>query len=266
MEGLVKAGAFDCIKNNRRALLNSIPNIILKSKNLFENKLINQINLFNDESVNENDFLNDQEEWNNDEKLSKEFETLGFYISDHPLNQYRSIFSKYNIISYDDFNQKSDILSSNVACTILKVQEKKTSKGNSYAIVKFSDLSSVFELFIFSDLFLTNREILVEGNSLMITLIKNISDEETRQRKINVKKIIPLKDVVNKPINEVIIQINNMKDLEKIKKLSSKDGKTKVSIKYKDKDKILHFELSKLRNLDHNSLNLLQIDGNIELN
>ena len=266
LEGLVKAGAFDCIKNNRRALLNSIPNIILKSKNLFENKLINQINLFNDESVNENDFLNDQEEWNNDEKLSKEFETLGFYISDHPLNQYRSIFSKYNIISYDDFNQKSDILSSNVACTILKVQEKKTSKGNSYAIVKFSDLSSVFELFIFSDLFLTNREILVEGNSLMITLIKNISDEETRQRKINVKKIIPLKDVVNKPINEVIIQINNMKDLEKIKKLSSKDGKTKVSIKYKDKDKILHFKLSKLRNLDHNSLNLLQIDGNIELN
>ena len=100
----------------------------------------------------------------------------------------------------------------------------------------------------------------------MITLIKNISDEETRQRKINVKKIIPLKDVVNKPINEVIIQINNMKDLEKIKKLSSKDGKTKVSIKYKDKDKILHFKLSKLRNLDHNSLNLLQIDGNIELN
>ena len=36
------------------------------------------------------------EDWTTDIKLSKEFETLGFYISDHPLNQYKSIFS--NII------------------------------------------------------------------------------------------------------------------------------------------------------------------------
>ena len=50
----------------------------------------------------------------------------------------------------EDFDLKNDVLSSNIACTVLKVQEKKTQKGNSYAIVKFSDLSNVFELFIFS--------------------------------------------------------------------------------------------------------------------
>ena len=60
---------------------------------------------------------------------------------------------------------------------MLKIQEKKTLKGNSYAIVKFSDLSRVFELFVFSDVFETNREILIEGNSLMITLMKNFTDE-----------------------------------------------------------------------------------------
>ena len=108
-----------------------------------------------------------------DIKLTKEFETLGFYISDHPLNQYKSIFKQYNIINYDDFENNNDILSSNIACTVLKVQEKKTQKGSSYAIVKFSDLSNVFELFIFSDIFELNRDNLIEGNSLMITLIKN---------------------------------------------------------------------------------------------
>ena len=40
----------------------------------------------------------------------------------------------------------------NIAATLLKIQEKKTQKGNSYAIIKFTDLSSVFELFIFSDM------------------------------------------------------------------------------------------------------------------
>ena len=52
LEGLVKAGAFDSLNNNRQSFYNSIPNLILKSKNIFENKVNNQINLFSD-----NDFL-----------------------------------------------------------------------------------------------------------------------------------------------------------------------------------------------------------------
>ena len=42
-----------------------------------------------------------------------------------------------------------EIKNSNIAATLLKIQEKKTQKGNSYAIIKLTDLSSVFELFIF---------------------------------------------------------------------------------------------------------------------
>mgnify|MGYP000648465642 CR=1 FL=1 len=38
LEGLVKAGAFDNINNNRQSLFDSIPNFILKTKNMFENK------------------------------------------------------------------------------------------------------------------------------------------------------------------------------------------------------------------------------------
>ena len=87
-------------------------------------------------------------------------------------------------MNYDDFENNIDILSSNIACTVLKVQEKKTQKGSSYAIVKFSDLSNVFELFIFSEIFENNRDNLFEGNSLMITLIKNYSDNDKSQKKL----------------------------------------------------------------------------------
>ena len=85
------------------------------------------------------------------EKMLKEFETIGFYISDHPLNQYKDVFKEYNITKYSDFINDKNNISSMVSATIIKVQEKKTQKGNSYAIIKFSDLSNVFELFIFSD-------------------------------------------------------------------------------------------------------------------
>mgnify|MGYP007000219682 len=90
------------LNNNRQSLYNSIPNIILKSKNIFENNSVNQIDLFNED--NDQTYIENVEDWKTDIKLSKEFETLGFFISDHPLNQYKSLFNQYNIIDYEEFN------------------------------------------------------------------------------------------------------------------------------------------------------------------
>ena len=263
LEGLVRAGAFDNLNNNRQSLYNSIPNIILKSKNNFENKVANQFDLFSEDEKIEDNILEDVEDWNIDNKLSKEFETLGFFISDHPLNQFKSIFDQYNIVSYDKFQTNENLLSSNVACTVLKTQEKKTQKGTSYAIVKFSDLESVFELFIFSDVFEINRDLLIEGNSLMLTLMKNYIDEKKIQKKINVKKIITLKEVINKPIDQLKLSINNLQELEKIAKLKIENGKTNVSFNIMQGDSKLSFELKDKRKVDHKLLNALKINENI---
>jgi len=263
LEGLVKAGAFDKINNNRQSLFNSIPNIILKSKNHFENKLDNQINLFNEDVKPNDDFLEQIENWNEDDKLSKEFETLGFYISDHPLNQYKIIYNQYNIINYDQFENDKSTLSSNIACTVLKIQEKKTQKGSSYAIVKLSDLSGVFELFIFSDIFDLNRDKLIEGNSLMITLIKNYSDEAKSQRRINVKKIITLKEILNSTFDKIKFKINSLDELSKIKDLSKTDGKTQITFVITDKDTDYTFSLNDKRYIDNNLINKLKIRENI---
>ena len=192
LEGLVQAGCFDEFNSNRHSLFNSIPNLILKSKNIHENRSLNQIDLFSDEENEDTNFLEKIDDWNTDFKLSKEFETLGFYISDHPLNQYKSIFKQYNIVNFDEFENDKDILSSNIACTILKVQEKKTQKGGSYGIVKFSDISNVFEVFIFSDIFELNRDNLVEGNSVMLTLIKNYTDDNKIQKRIYLMDLLAL--------------------------------------------------------------------------
>mgnify|MGYP005718882389 FL=1 len=132
---MVRAGAFDNLNDNRQSIYNSIPNIILKSKNNFENKQANQFDLFNDKLSNEENILDDIQDWNIDIRLTNEFETLGFYISDHPLNQYKSIFDQYNIVSYDNFQNDENLLSSNIACTVLKTQEKKTQKGTSLSLI-----------------------------------------------------------------------------------------------------------------------------------
>ena len=47
------------------------------------------------------DFMHD---WKFEERLSKEFEAVGFFISDHPLNQFKEIFDDYKIIDFNKFN------------------------------------------------------------------------------------------------------------------------------------------------------------------
>ena len=258
LEGLAKAGAFDNINSNRQSLFNSIPNIILKSKNNFDNKIANQIDLFQTDDSDDSDIIHDIKDWEFEERLSKEFEGVGFFISDHPINQYKDIFDNYNIKDYKIFNSNENIKQSNIAATLLKIQERKTSKGNSYAVIKLSDLSSVFELFIFSNLLEINRDILIEGNSLILTLKKNIIDDENRFKRINVTKIASISDLFNKPISNVEFTLNDFDKLEKISNILEEQGNTNINIQIKDKNYKLIFNLKKKRKIDKNSLSTLK--------
>ena len=258
LEGLVKAGAFDSLNPNRQSLFDSIPNFILKTKNIHENKSANQIDLFSEDDEQENNIVNNIEDWKFEERLSKEFEAVGFFISDHPLNQFTEIFDDYKIIDYSKFNSNDEVKDANIAATLLKLQERKTAKGNSYAVLKLTDLTSVFELFIFSDTLELNREILIEGNSLILTLIKSISNDENRFKRLNVQKIASLKDLFNSSINEVSFDVKSDDELIEISKLLNEEGKTLVNINLINNQKILEFTLKNTRNLDRKSLNLLR--------
>ena len=257
LEGLVKAGAFDSMNENRKSLFNSIPNFISKSKNFFENKSANQIDLFGETQDEINDMIFKTNDWEFEERLSKEFEAVGFFISDHPLNQYREVFEDYKIIDYQKFVNNTEIKETNIAVTLLKIQERKTSKGNSYAVLKLSDLTSVFELFIFSDLLELNREILKEGNSFILTIIKSVN-EDNRFTRINVQKIASLKDLINRPIKEVLFNLKSLKELDEISKFLINKGETTVKINIDENDNDLSFELKNKRNLDRKTLNLLR--------
>jgi len=258
LEGLVKAGAFDNIDNNRQALFNSIPNFILKTKSIYENKAANQIDLFDPDEEQDNEIVLNIEDWKFEDRLSREFEAVGFFISDHPLNQFKEIFDDYNIVDYAKFNLDDNIKGANIAATLLKITERKTAKGNLYGVIKFTDLTSVFELFIFSDILELNREALIEGNSLIITLIKTISNDESRFKRINVQKIASLKDLFNKPVNEIIFSIKSVKDIGKISDLVNEEGTTEVKINIKDEKNDISFKLKNKRLIDRKAINILR--------
>ena len=141
LEGLVKAGAFDNLESNRVVLLKSIPKLIQLNKSLWEEKISNQNSLFSDNSSEDGLVfkLDKIKPWSNNEMLMNEFQSIGFYMSDHPLKIYKDYFNKMKVVNFSNFLDSQDSTAL-VAGTIMSIQEKKSSKGTPFAIVKFSDL------------------------------------------------------------------------------------------------------------------------------
>ena len=259
LEGLVKAGVFDEIDSNRKKLCDSIPKIISTIKSKYEEKTSNQNNLFDIVSNKENESFEFEtsEKWTKKELLFEEFKSLGFYISDHPLNEYKEFFNELEIESYKNFinNNKSETL---VAGTIMSIQEKKSAKGTSFAIIKFSDNNSEFEIFLFSDLLTANREKLKESNSFILTLQKERNNTEGTQRRINIRKIVDLSDLVNRTYESVLIELNDKKKLKDLNELLKNGGETKINVVLKENNKDYLFELEKSRKFDFNLFSLIK--------
>ena len=248
LEGLVKAGAFDNLESNRVVLLKSIPKLIQLNKSLWEEKISNQNSLFSDNSSEDGLVfkLDKIKPWSNNEMLMNEFQSIGFYMSDHPLKIYKDYFNKMKVVNFSNFLDSQDSTAL-VAGTIMSIQEKKSSKGTPFAIVKFSDLKSEFELFLFSDQLTLNRENLKAANSFILTLQKDSINNSSFARRINIKKLISLNDFTNKEYEKVTIELENKSNLNELQKALKEDGNTKIEIKIKKTSKIYTFSLKNLR-------------------
>ena len=76
----------------------------------------------------------------------------------------------------------------------MSIQEKKSAKGTPYAIIKFSDKRREFELFLFSEMLINNREKLKESESFVLTLQKEKTSEakESKDEEKKATEKIPI--------------------------------------------------------------------------
>jgi len=256
LEGLVKAGAFDELETNRNSLLNSIPRLILMNKSIFDEKNSNQSNLFLENSNEKTVIFNLEktQQWSNNELLMNEFRSIGFYMSDHPLKIYKDYFDKSRVVSFKNFVNGSEN-SALVAGTIMSIQEKKSAKGTPFAIIKFSDLKSEFELFLFSDLLIANRDKLKVANSFILTLQKDNSSNSAVTRRTNIRNINSLSNFTDKAFERATIEINEKSDLDELGNILKENGITKIQIKVRKKSKIYTFSLNNTRKFSLSTFN-----------
>jgi len=238
LEGLIKSGSLDVLDNNRKKLFENVPNFIKQSKSSDQENKEQDLLFDHNESSNhkQDKFSNLLEDWDQNEKIKKEFESIGFFVGEHPLKSNLSILKKYNVKSYlETKNGEKNLKEAMIAGTLISIQEKKTAKGNPYGILKFVDLGSMYELFIFSEKLVENRKNLIVGNSFLVKVKKETNKDGIER--INLENIFNIEELKKINIDTVTLSINDLASLDLIKKRLNQKGSSIVNIIYKENEK-----------------------------
>lgn len=255
LEFLIKSGALDCFKLNRKQLLESIDAIVAESNRTTNDAQSGQNLLFsNDDAIISTVQIAKVAEFSMLERLSNEHQALGFYLSAHPLDDYQAIFKKANIIQYSVFvNQllKGGSNKTKIAGTVAGIKERKSAKGNRYAFVQLSDASGAYEVTVFSDTLNASRDLLLSGTSVILTVEGEVEPESEQVR----LKVFGIQSLDNLPQFEEFLDIHcdfyqekevleTMKSLsELIKPLKQGTGKITFFVPMTDRSKIAKISL-----------------------
>jgi DNA polymerase-3 subunit alpha len=174
LENLVSAGALDSIHKNRQQIFAAIDTILGQAQLTRQEKQNKQSLLFggsggNDKSVTISVPVCD--EWNMLEKLQKEFDALGFYLSAHPLDMYSDVLLNLGLTKSRNLLGKATSAQTtvNLAGIILSKQERTSKAGQKFAFVSLSDSDGVYEVAFFSETYSQIRDKIVPGKAVFIT-------------------------------------------------------------------------------------------------
>lgn len=159
IESLAQAGAFESLHQNRAQLLASIEDVLSYATRKQEEQRLNQASLFGEGSggggfVNEPK-LRECEPWTNIERLNKERELIGFYLSGHPLDRYKEdsrLFATHNM-SEEKLAKLNDRESVRMIGIITSVRRISDKKGRPMAFIQVEDLYGSIEGLVFSEVF-----------------------------------------------------------------------------------------------------------------
>jgi DNA polymerase-3 subunit alpha len=163
IEHLIWAGALDKLPGSREQKTNELQTIIDQAAAKKKAELTGQMDLFSlakkENGQDELYAFSPCTKWSDKEKLEKEKEVIGFYLSAHPLESYRKQYSWLQVPTFEALLKKAqetplDKEAFGVSYGIIKSKrEITTKKGDRMAFVQLEDMNSVCEVILFPKTF-----------------------------------------------------------------------------------------------------------------
>jgi DNA polymerase-3 subunit alpha len=184
LESLAAAGAFDQLEPNRAKAFASVDVIMGAAQRTHEAASVGQNELFGGPSGGEKLVFPDPEPWLPADRLRREYEAIGFFLSGHPLDDYAEVLKKLKVQSWVEFSRsvKAGASAGKVAATVVSRVERRTKTGNKMGIIGLSDPSGHYEAILFSEALQLYRDQLEPGSPVLLFLAAEAQGEDVRAR------------------------------------------------------------------------------------
>jgi DNA polymerase III subunit alpha len=173
LETLAAAGALDELGPDRATAYANVDRIIAAGSRSIEASAEGQNDLFAGDSREPPPIdFRPAKPWVPTDRLGREFEAVGFFLTGHPLDDYRDVLETLGAETWAEFAAKARMrrVVGTVAGTVLAKRERKGKSGNAYAFVSFSAPTGQFEAVVFSEALAASRELLEPGTAVLLEL------------------------------------------------------------------------------------------------
>jgi len=185
LEALIAAGALDELEADRARAVAALDGMLALSNRTRDEAAAGQFDLLGGGVVQEAFRIPQVEPWAPAEKLKREHEAVGFFLSGHPLDDYEHVLKRLRVQRYADFAQTVRVNGTGVgkvAVSVIDKSERRTKSGSKMGIVNLSDPSGQFEAVLFSEGLMKLRDLLEPGRALVLRLSAVLDGEEVRPR------------------------------------------------------------------------------------
>ena len=190
LESIAAAGGFDELEPERASAFASVEAILALANRTQEESRAGQNALFGAEA-GEDLAPARAAPWPATEKLRREFDAVGFFLSGHPLDGYTNVLARLRVERWADFARsvKQGVLSGKLAAVVLDRSERRTKSGSKMGILQLSDASGQYEAILFQEGLDQYRELLEKGRAVLLTLQASAEGEDVRARIITAEAL-----------------------------------------------------------------------------
>lgn len=253
LEAFAKVGVLDSIEPNRALLFMNADAILAYGTKSREAS--NSLSLF--ENTTADDVSSDRlrkdlpktKPWTFIQKLENELSALGFYISAHPLDQYKSLISRSNLTTSDKIAELGDRKPVQIAAIVNSFSKRTTKTGKEMLTINASDSFGNIEGVAFGENASLLMDVLKSETAVVISGKVSIRDERVS---VFVDSLMPLAKWVAKIAKRINIEVFSQNALADVKKVLSTlpFGTTQVVLKLHSNDKVASLVLKQTYELD----------------
>jgi DNA polymerase-3 subunit alpha len=184
LESLAASGAFDVIEPNRASAFAAVDALMATAQRTQDDVARGQSELFGGIASPAPMIVSAPEPWLPAERLQREYEAVGFFLSGHPLDDYAAALKRLRVQPWAEFARavKNGAGAGRVAGTVVARTERRTKNGSKMGIIGLSDPSGHYEAVLFSEGLAQYRDLLEPGRAVLLFLTAEVQADEVRAR------------------------------------------------------------------------------------